>query len=141
MNGLGLLVLSMTLLTANAGRAEPDATIFGDWLNPRSTVRISIKPCGGVSACGAVVWATPKAKADARRGSGRDLIGQQLFQDFTQQHDRTWIGKVYVPDLNLTFAGSAQAVDATHLRARGCVFRRVLCKVQVWSRAADADQP
>lgn len=138
MNGLGLLVISTALLTAGDGTAQPDPTIFGEWLNPKATVQVAIRPCG-VSACGAVVWATPKAQADARRGSGRDLIGQELFQDFTQQHDRTWNGKVYVPDLNLTFAGSAQALDPTHLKARGCVLRRFLCKVQVWSRAPGPD--
>lgn len=138
MNGLGLLALSTALLTAGAGAAQPDPTIFGDWRNPRATVQIAIKPCGA-SACGVVVWATPKAQADARRGSGRDLIGQQLFRDFTQQYDKTWSGKVYVPDLNLTFVGSAQALDAMRLKARGCVLRRILCKVQVWSRVARPD--
>ena len=135
---MSLLALSMALLTAGEAAAQPDPTIFGNWRNPRATVQVAIRPCGA-SACGMVVWATPKAQADARRGSGRDLIGQELFQDFTQQRDKTWNGKVYVPDLNLTFAGSAQALDPTRLRARGCVLRRILCKVQVWSRVPSSD--
>jgi len=105
----------------------------GVWRNPKDTVHIELKPCGG-QVCGFVVWASEKAEAAARKVSGKALLGQQLMRNFVIGSDHVGRGKVYVPDLNATFSGTAQQVDARTLRARGCLLANVLCKSQVWTR-------
>jgi uncharacterized protein (DUF2147 family) len=127
---LGLAVTA-ALACATAASAAPN-DLLGVWRNPKNSVHVDIRPCGG-SACGYVVWATPKAQADAKKGSGRELIGLQLLQDFAP-NGQGWRGKVFVPDLNRTLSGAARAIDANHLEAKGCLFGSVLCKSQVWTR-------
>ena len=61
------------------------------------------------------------------------LVGLQLLRDFTPD-GAGWRGKVFAPDLNRTFSGTARPLDAGRLEARGCLLGRVLCKRQVWTR-------
>jgi uncharacterized protein (DUF2147 family) len=83
-----------------------------------------------------VVWATEKAKADARQGGTQNLVGLQLLRDFAQDKNGVWRGKVFVPDLNRTFTGSAELAGPTTLKAKGCFV--VLCKSQTWTRINSA---
>jgi uncharacterized protein (DUF2147 family) len=106
---------------------------FGIWRNPKNTVHIELRPCGE-NACGVVVWASPKALADAREAGTEDLVGLQLFREMTRDKNGTWRGKVFVPDLNMTVSGRAEPIDETHLRARGCLIAGMLCKSQIWVR-------
>lgn len=122
--------LGVLALAVPASASADD--LFGVWRNPKNTVHLEIKPCGA-SACGYVVWASPRAQADAKHGSGRDLIGMQLLRDFAPS-GRSWRGKVYVPDLNITLGGAARPIDGSHLEAKGCLVGGLLCKAQVWSR-------
>jgi uncharacterized protein (DUF2147 family) len=131
------LLLGLAAIAALAPTLAPaaDNELLGVWRNPKNSVHVDIRPCGA-SACGVVVWASPRAQEDARRGSGRELVGMQLFQDFTRgAHD--WRGKVFVPDLNRTLAGAARVVDANHLEAKGCALG-FFCKTQVWTRVTQA---
>jgi len=131
--------LSAALLTAfaSSAAAAPDGgaapVSLGVWRNPKGSVEVEIKPCGA-GVCGEVVWANEKALRDAREGGHADLVGMQLFRDFVQTGPTTWKGKVFVPDLNRTFAGTAEHIDATTMRARGCVLPIVACKAQLWTR-------
>jgi uncharacterized protein (DUF2147 family) len=109
-------------------------SLFGSWRNPKNTVHVDIRKCGGATACGVVTWATAKAQADAKKGSGKTLIGMQLFQGLKPDKSGVWHGRVYVPDKNMTFAGSAEPIDGNTLRAKGCLFGNVLCKSQLWTR-------
>ncbi len=104
----------------------------GVWRNPRNSVHIELRPCND-QICGYVVWATDKAKADARRAGTRDLIGKQLLRDFRKASGKVYRGTVFAPDLNATLTGTAERIDARNLRARGCL-AGVLCKTQVWTR-------
>ena len=81
-----------------------------------------------------MVWASEEAQADARRGTGQPLIGQQLLRDFAPDRNGGWKGKVFVPDMNRTFTGAARLVDAGRLEAQGCLLGKVLCKRQTWRR-------
>jgi uncharacterized protein (DUF2147 family) len=128
-------VLLLAAATAPPAQAASDE-LFGVWRNPKDSVRLEIRPCGD-SACGYVVWASPKAQEDARRGSGENLIGQQLLRDFAPGRSG-WRGKVFVPDLNHTFSGSARVLDASRLEAQGCLLGGLFCKRQIWTRVADA---
>ena len=140
MRSLGFLLVALVAL-ASAGPAAaaagpqdgdgPDS--FGVWRNPKGSVHVEIKPCGA-SVCGEVIWANEKAQRDAREGGHADLIGMQLFRDFVQVGPRLWRGRVFVPDINRTFSGTAERVDAVTIRARGCVLPIIACKAQIWTR-------
>lgn len=127
------LALIAGLLSAPAAALADTANIAGVWRNPKDSVRLEIKDCGP-STCGYVVYASPGAQADARKGGNKNMVGMQLLRDFVQQKDGNWRGKVYVPSLNMTFAGTAEFINAGALRARGCVIGNLLCKSQVWTR-------
>ena len=69
---------------AFAQGAASSGPLTGVWRNPKNSVHVEIKPCGA-GACGYVVWANEKAKADAREGGTKDLIGLQLFRNFVPE--------------------------------------------------------
>lgn len=119
---------------ASAAAADAPASLqSGIWKNPKNSVHVELRPCGG-NACGYVVWASEKAKADAREGGTKNLIGMQLLRDFKPHKDGVWRGKVFVPDLNATFSGSAQLLDERTMKAKGCLIGGLACKSQVWTR-------
>lgn len=129
---LGALVAAAGLAAATGASAQAaGAPIHGVWRNPKNTVHVDIRPCSA-GACGYVVWASEKAKADAREGGTPNLIGLQLLRDFAQDRKGVWRGKVFVPDLNRTFTGSAELANPSTLKAKGCFV--VLCKSQTWTR-------
>lgn len=132
---LGALVVAAGLASSTTASAQGDPSIHGVWRNPKNTVHVQIKPCAA-GACGYVVWATDKAKADARAGGTTQLIGLQLLQDFSQDKKGLWRGKVFVPDLNRTFTGSAELAGPATMKAKGCFV--VLCKSQTWTRISTA---
>ena len=101
--------------------------------NPQNSVHVRIHRCGK-SRCGTVVWANAKAKADSARGGTPNLIGTELFRDFREVSPRVWKGKVFVPDLNMVFTGSATIKDQDTLIARGCLLGNIGCKSQAWTR-------
>jgi uncharacterized protein (DUF2147 family) len=129
-------VVSGAPAMAQAQTSDNIAPHLGVWRNPKDTVHVEIKRCGD-DACGYVIWANAKAQADARKGGTQNLIGLQLLRDFAPEKNGDWRGKVFVPDLNMTFSGTAQFVDTTTLRATGCLLAKVLCKTQVWRRVTD----
>jgi uncharacterized protein (DUF2147 family) len=121
-------------LAATPALAESDAVLgLGIWRNPHDSVRLEIKSCGA-STCGYVVWASPKAQADARKSGMDTLIGQQLLRDFEPTGNGAMRGKVFVPTLKVTLSGQADFIDARTMRARGCVIGNFLCKSQIWTK-------
>jgi uncharacterized protein (DUF2147 family) len=132
---LAVLAAAVSLtagLAVTSPASAQEAFTYGVWRNPKNTVHVEIKPCGGGRACGNVVWANEDAKADARKGGTPNLIGLQLLRDFQLQKNGSWRGKVFVPDLNMTLAGTADFPDATTMKAKGCVL--LFCKSQTWRR-------
>jgi uncharacterized protein (DUF2147 family) len=109
----------------------------GTWRNPRDTVHLELHPCGA-QICGIVIWASDASKKAAARFSKVDIVGQQLFRDFTVGEDGLARGKVYVPDLGMTFKGAAQHIDADTIKVKGCVIGNMICKSQVWKRLPGA---
>lgn len=123
-------------LPAHSQSQPMPAGAFGVWSNPHNTVHIEIKPCASGGACGTVVWATPKAQADAREAGTASLIGLQIFRNLEQDAKGVWRGKVFVPDMNRSFSGTAEPLDGAKLKAKGCLIGGFLCKSQVWKRIA-----
>ncbi len=136
-------ILRSSVLIAAALAAAPAAATqdrsSGVWRNPGNSVHIRAHPCGK-SMCGTVIWASDKAKADARRGGTETLIGAQLFSGFVPAGRRVWRGKVFVPDIGKTFSGTITVVDDHTLKGEGCLLGRIGCKSQVWTRVDQAGQ-
>ena len=114
------------------GRSRCDASHVGGIVE-RAVVDVNVKGRGG-RACGVVVWANDEAKADAKKGGTPELVGLQLLRDFQLQKNGSWKGKVFVPDLNMNFNGTANFPDATTMKAKGCLIGGLLCKSQTWRR-------
>ena len=129
-------LLGAALPTPASAAALP-VTAQGVWRNPKNSVHIALRPCGP-EICGYVVWASPKAEAAARKGGTEKLVGQQLMRGFKVDSSGVGRGKVFVPDLNRVFGGSAELIDARTLRAKGCLLGNILCKTQVWVRIDNA---
>ncbi|MDZ4374267.1 MAG: DUF2147 domain-containing protein [Phenylobacterium sp.] len=115
--------------------AAQSTGVEGVWRNPKNSVHIRIQPCGE-NLCGYVVWANDDAKEDARKGGTPNLVGSQLLRNFAPSKSGSYRGRVFVPDLNATFSGSAQLMDSNTLRARGCLIASLGCKSQNWKRVA-----
>ena len=131
---LAVIAVSAVLgMAPVAAHAADTTSTYGVWRNPKNSVHLEIKDCGE-TACGVVVWASTRAKADARKGGSANLVGLRLLRDFTPDKNGAWRGKVFVPDLNMTFSGTAEVLDAKTLRAKGCVLGSILCKSQIWTR-------
>ena len=130
-------VVSLGSIPAHAASPAEEARTYGIWRNPKNSVHLEIKDCGEM-ACGVVVWANVRAKSDARKGGSANLVGQQLLRDFAPDKTGAWRGKVFVPDLNMTFSGTAEVLDARTLRAKGCVLGNLICKSQIWTRVDEA---
>lgn len=111
----------------------PVGSIDGIWRNAKNSLHIEVKPCSE-GTCGFVVWASEKAQADARKGGTEKLVGLQILREFAQEKRGVWRGRVFIPDLNATFRGSAEMIDANSLKARGCLLMNIVCKSQIWTR-------
>lgn len=139
MRFLKLALAALTVALGMASAAAPAyaggdiSRSYGVWRNPKNSVHLEIKDCGP-STCGVVVWASPKAEADARKAGADTLIGKQLLRDFEAQDNGTLKGRVWVPTLKVTLVGSAYIVDTRTMRAKGCVIGNFLCKSQLWTR-------
>ncbi|ALL13649.1 DUF2147 domain-containing protein [Caulobacter henricii] len=121
------------LISVPAHAAGESALGYGVWRNPKDNVRVEIKSCGATT-CGVVVYASPKAQADARKSGYDTLIGQQLLREFEPVGNRMMRGKVFVPTLRVTLVGTAEFLDARTMHAKGCVLGKLICKSQIWTR-------
>lgn len=133
-SALVVLAALAGLATALPASAQDVPFTYGVWRNPKNSVHVEIKPCGGGRACGNVVWANDEAQADAKKGGTPNLIGLQLLRDFQLQKNGSWKGRVFVPDLNMTLTGTADFPNATTMKAKGCLVGAFLCKSQTWRR-------
>ena len=133
MHGLKLSSALICLSMATASVGAPQDGAGGIWRNPQNSVHVEVRPCAN-RMCGTVIWANEKAIADARRGGTPNLIGQQVFRDFTKDRNGIWRGRVFVPDIAKTFSGTIVSIDAKTLRGSGCLVGRIACKSQDWTR-------
>jgi uncharacterized protein (DUF2147 family) len=118
-----------------SAQAADIGSVAGDWRNAKNTVHIRAYPCGS-KVCGVVVWAAPKAEADARRGGTTQLKGTQVFREFVPEGGGSWKGKVYVPDLARTFSGKLRVTADDKLVGKGCVLGGLICKSTTWLRVS-----
>jgi uncharacterized protein (DUF2147 family) len=110
------------------------AAVRGKWVNPSKSVVIDIEPCGHV-LCGTVVWASEKAKHDARKGT-HHLVGTKLLTGMQHSGAHVWKGKIFVPDQNMHASAKLKPEGANHLKVSGCVM--MICKSQTWTKTHQA---
>jgi uncharacterized protein (DUF2147 family) len=120
---------ALASLPAAAQAAPPK----GVWTNPSKSVRVVFQRCGQ-AMCGKVVWASPKAQADAAAGGGGPLVGAMLFRDFVEEERGLWSGSVLIPDIGQTVSGTIEQTGPNTLVGEGCVFAGIGCKSQTWTR-------
>jgi uncharacterized protein (DUF2147 family) len=128
----GLAMLAAPLGGATAAGNGATQLVSSEWRNPSNSVHIRITPCGDDRMCGTVIWASDKAKADARRGGTDKLVGANLFREFRQVAPGQYKGRVFVPDMNRTFSGQMR-VEGNAMIGKGCVLG-FICKSQTWTR-------
>ena len=116
---------------ASAASAVP---IEGRWQNPKDSVIIDVAPCGGGTWCGKVSWASPKAKAAARKGGTRSLVGKRLLTGLRPDGKGGWKGRVYLPKRNMHAGASIRSAGNNALLVKGCAIAGMICKQQRWTR-------
>jgi uncharacterized protein (DUF2147 family) len=121
------------LLVSLPAAAQPQRTPTGLWQSPGGNTRLRIAPCGQ-QLCGKVAWASERARADAARAGHTDLIGMNIFEEFTRTGPETFEGRVFVPDLNRRFNGRLTMRDANTIEVRGCLAGRLGCRTDTWTR-------
>ncbi|HMI41303.1 MAG TPA: DUF2147 domain-containing protein [Sphingomicrobium sp.] len=127
------LFLSIALLPlASATHAAP---IEGRWQNPKDSVIIDVAPCGGGSYCGKVSWASPKAKAGARKGGTERLVGMRLLTDLKPDGKGGWRGRAFLPKRNMHANAMIRPAGASAMIVKGCLLAQMICKEQRWTRA------
>jgi uncharacterized protein (DUF2147 family) len=110
--------------------ASSKSTIEGRWKNGPMVIQIA--PCGR-ALCGTVVKASATQAADAKRGSGTDLVGARLITSIQPTGPGTYSGRVFVADRNVHADGTISQVSRNRLEVRGCMLG-VICKTKTWDR-------
>ncbi len=122
----------MLPLLAFAAVMADEPSIDGRWANPGGSVIIDIGQCGE-ARCGTVIWASDKAKEDARKGTDQ-LVGSALLTGLEERKPGQWRGKLFIPDRNMHATAKIEPVGERQLKVSGCTLG-VVCRTQYWNRA------
>lgn len=120
------------LLAASAPPPAADG-LQGEWRNTKNTVHLRVAPCGA-AMCGTVTWAGDAQRTDARKGSGKELVGSQLLHGLKPSGNASWRGKIYIPDINTNASATVTQLSPKLLRVSGCSMMGIVCKTQHWHR-------
>ena len=126
------IFLSLALAAVAAAPASAGAAFEGRWANPKRSVIIEVARCGNAH-CGTVVWATDKAKANARKGGTQNLIGTRLITGVRPAGDGTYKGRGFVPKQNIYAPATIRQAGSNTMVVKGCVIG-IICKEQRWTR-------
>jgi len=126
------VILLFAVLAAQAAQSPSPPSIEGRWKSPGGNSIIEIAPCGG-GECGTVVWASDKAKQDARKTTDQ-LVGTSLLTGLKQDAKGRWQGKLFVPDKNMRATAKLELVSSGQLKVSGCAAGKALCKSALWTR-------
>ena len=124
-------IASIALLGLTAAQNAAASSIDGIWRSPGGNSIMKIGPCDG-GPCGTVAWASDKAKKDSAKATTQ-LVGTPLLTKLEQRKDGTWLGKLFVPDMNMRVTAKIQRLNAGQLKVSGCAAGKALCKAQTWT--------
>lgn len=127
------LIMALLLLPGSSADAATPATPIGLWQNPKGTIIVQTRHCGQL-LCGNIVWAGPRAIADAREAGVNALVGTELLSDYRPSGAGRWTGRVYVPDQGRRFYSTIELRAPNDLRISGCILGGLICKRQDWIR-------
>ena len=116
--------------------ASAQAALEGQWRNPKGSVVVKVAPCGN-AYCGTVVDASEKAKAGARKGGTRHLIGTRILSGLRPAGDGKFRGQVFDPKRNIRAPATIKVLGPNAIEVRGCAIGgMLLCKEQRWTRVS-----
>ena len=124
--------MPMALILAMLVQADAPTSIEGMWRSPGGNSIIEIASCGE-NLCGAVAWASERAKKDASKTTDH-LVGTQLLTNLEQDKKGRWQGKLYIPDKNMRVTAKIARVNDQQLKVSGCAAGKALCKSTLWTR-------
>ena len=127
------LFLAFALLFLAAVPASAQASVEGRWTNPKRSVVIEVGRCGA-AWCGTVVWATAKAKANARKGGTENLIGTRILSGARPVGPNVYKGRGFVPRRNVHAPATIRQTGPNTMVVEGCALAGLLCKEQRWTR-------
>lgn len=125
------LFLAFALLVLAAAPAS--ASVEGRWTNPKRSVVIEVGRCGS-AYCGTVIWATPKAKAKARKGGTENLVGTRVLSNAHPDGRGAYKGRAFVPKRNLRSSATMRQTGPNSMVVEGCALAGLLCREQRWTR-------
>ena len=134
LTSIALAALAASAAAAPAGASSSVAPFEGRWTNSKKSVIIEVAPCGSVH-CGTVVWATPKTKANARKGGTEQLVGTHLITGIRPDGKGGFKGKGFVPKRNIHAPATIRPNGPNSMIVKGC-FLGIICKEQRWTRVA-----
>ena len=126
---LALLTLAAVAAPAAASAGAP---FEGRWATPKRSVIIDVAPCGP-AYCGTVVWASAKAKANAREGGTRNLVGTRLIENIRPDGNGGFKGRGFVPKQNIHASAKIRKAGPNVMVVKGCALGLV-CKEQRWTK-------
>ena len=125
------VLIGIALLGLAGPQAAAQSPIEGQWKSPGGNSIIGIALCGA-TLCGSVLWASEKAKQDAKKGTDQ-LVGSQLLTNLKPKGSG-WQGRLFIPDQNMRATAKIELVSAQQLKVSGCALGKALCKSSLWSR-------
>lgn len=126
-------LLASAALIGAAAPVPPQADLQGDWRNTKDTVHLKVQPCGS-ALCGTVTWAGDQQRADAKKGTGKELVGSRLLSELKLGDDGKWRGKVFIPDVNTNASATVEQLSPDLILITGCTLLGIVCKSQHWHR-------
>ncbi len=127
------LFLALALLVVAAAPALAATSVEGRWTNPKRSVVIDVGRCGA-AWCGTVVWASPKAKANARKGGTENLVGTRILSGARPVRPGIYKGRAFVPKRNIQSSATIRHTGPNTMVVEGCALAGLLCKEQRWVR-------
>ena len=128
------LAFALLFLAAVPAAAQASApSVEGRWTNPKRSVVIEVGRCGQ-AWCGTVVWATAKARANARKGGTANLIGTRILSAARPVGPNTYKGRAFVPRRNIHSSATIRQTGPNAMVVEGCALAGLLCKEQRWIR-------
>jgi uncharacterized protein (DUF2147 family) len=116
-----------------AAPALAGSSVEGRWTNPKRSIVIEVARCGS-AWCGTVVAASAKAKANARKGGTKELIGTRILSGARPVGNGVFKGKGFVPRRNLYAPATIRQRGPNVMEVEGCALGGLLCKEQRWTR-------
>jgi uncharacterized protein (DUF2147 family) len=126
-------IIALLAASLTAAPALAQASVEGRWTNPKRSIVIEVARCGQ-AWCGTVVSATPKAKANARKGGTPNLVGTRILSGARPVGKGVYKGRGFVPRRNISAPATIRQRGPNVMEVEGCALGGLLCKEQRWTR-------